>query len=270
MKYHHHRIITDTNHDLLYCDVPKASCTTIKAVWMDLNKSKAKNLTTVHKTYTANAAHTLDEMLSLHFIRQPTWPSGYENFTKFTVVRHPMDRLVSAYNNVVYYRKGMADHNPDVVTHFEGKLNTSGLNPGSLTFNRFLQEVTNSKSKVYHNRHWNPVSEICSICHIRYDYLLKLERIFNDFQLVSKVLGHPHFKLSTYGVTNAGTMREEMKGNEKLWQRYLPQYKHVTNVTILRVLKRYGMDLTLFGYHFDTTSYIASCSTSDNQGHVFC
>ena len=271
LHYHHHRIVVDSWHKLLYCEISKGGCSTVKAVWMDLNESKEKNLTRVKKPRTAKAAHQLRRDVGLSIKLSQTWPNGYDNHTKFIVVRHPMDRLVSAYYNVVNFKRGMADHTPEILKYYKVKKHIKILNEKSLSFEQFLSDITNHNG-IYNDRHWNPISETCSICQVKYDYFLRLETIFDDFQPISSILGHPHFKLKTYGALNGNTQRKRniAHDNSLNWSKYLPQYQKVSKMVLEKVLQRYQYDLNLFGYYFNSTTYIASCLISHDGKTPLC
>ena len=237
---------------------------------MDLIKSSEKNLTFVRKTHNASSAHHIRNS-GIKLRVSHAWPKGLEKYTKFIVVRHPMDRLVSAYYNLVNYTKGMGDHASYVVEYFQKKKNLDVVNWQTLSFEQFLTEIT-THNAIYNDRHWNPISDTCSICIVKYDYLLRLETIFGDFQPISNILGHPFFKLEKYGALNGNKKRQRSVSHENglNWSKYLPQYRNVSKNVLKKVLKRYQYDLNLFGYYFNTSTYIASCSISQDGETPLC
>ena len=50
----------------------------------------------------------------------------------------------------------------------------TGENP---TFWEFVQGITREG---INDRHWNPVSLQCNLCHVKYDYIIKLETMAED------------------------------------------------------------------------------------------
>ena len=271
LHYHHHRLFVDSWHKLLYCEISKGGCSTIKAVWMELNESDEKNLTYVKKTENSRFAHRIRNNSGTSLIVSQKWPKGYENYTKFIVVRHPMDRLVSAYYNLVNFTKGMADHTPNVVQYFKKSKHIKELNQKTLSFDQFLGEIV-QKSGIYQDRHWNPISETCSICMVKYDYFFRLETIFDDFQPIASILGHPHFELRNYGALNGNDKRRIRVTDKKglNWYKHLPEYQNVSKEVMRQVFERYQYDLKLFGYHFNTSTFIASCSVVHDGETALC
>lgn len=97
---------------------------------------------------------------------------------KFLIVRHPLERLLSAYRdklehmqNREYYYKRFGRR---IVLKYRQSGNMTRLEP---TFAEFLRFIVREK---YFDEHWMPYSRTCQPCTIHYDYILKFETLDRD------------------------------------------------------------------------------------------
>ena len=92
------------------------------------------------------------------------------NYLTFSFVRHPFDRLVSAYREKVEKKdKGL------YVKHRLQK------KYGSSDFNTFLQHVINGyKNHDQIDRHWRLFESRCAYCDLRYDVIGRAETFNED------------------------------------------------------------------------------------------
>lgn len=89
-------ILIDHQHKLLYCYVPKVACTNWKRVLMVLTgRSNASNLVDIPATL----AHNVNSSLSLPELNAIDAQNCLNNYVNFLMVRHPFERLLSAYRN---------------------------------------------------------------------------------------------------------------------------------------------------------------------------
>lgn len=97
---------------------------------------------------------------------------------KFLIVRHPLERLLSAYRdklehmqNREYYYKRFGRR---IVLKYRQSMNVTKLEP---TFAEFLRFIVSEK---YFDEHWTPYYRTCEPCMIHYDYILKFETLDRD------------------------------------------------------------------------------------------
>lgn len=89
-------ILIDHHHKLLYCYVPKIACTNWKRVLMVLTgRSNASNLVDI----SATLAHDVNSTLSLPELSENDAQHCLNSYINFLMVRHPFERLLSAYRN---------------------------------------------------------------------------------------------------------------------------------------------------------------------------
>lgn len=107
----------------------------------------------------------------------------------------------------------------------------------SFTFNQFLQHVVWTYDHGIVNNHWMTYTRYCDPCRWKFDYILKLETIEEEFDyLLHQVLG--------YSKTIQLPVRHVSHGYSDR-QRY---YTNVSRELMERVFDIYKNDFTLFGY----------------------
>lgn len=118
-------ILIDHQHKLLYCYVPKVACTNWKRVLMVLTgRSNASNLVDI----SATLAHDVNSTLSLPELSETEAQYCLNNYINFLMVRHPFERLLSAYRNkfesshpsAKYFQVSFIVHVNKIKTYFRG------------------------------------------------------------------------------------------------------------------------------------------------------
>lgn len=180
----------------------------------------------------------------------------YPEFTKegttFLFVRHPFERLLSAFRdkledptvqgkkfNEYYYNK----YGRRIVMHFRREKIT-GPSFKYPRFHEFLEFLL-SRDLRYYDEHWAPYFMGCSPCHIPYNFIGHFETLYWDMHLLAnqtklvKQWDDPtdYFQSSTY-----------MEVSKKY-------YSLVDRDILRKVYQRYKLDFDMFGYSPD--EYIA-------------
>ena len=132
---------------------------------------------------------------------------------KFILVRHPFERLVSAFRDKIERNCNTAWQNPSYLSKLKKEITTKfranylqkfGANnlskenkfgaiiPNEVhkcvrtaalpTFWEFIQWFLRDKNYL-RNEHWAPVYDFCQICHTEYDYIFKFEEFGMKFQM---------------------------------------------------------------------------------------
>ena len=161
-------------------------------------------------------------------------------YTKIIIVRHPLERLYSAYSSkfvkyktneysndfqIRYSRQMMAFARkiPRKETPIDGK---------GLTFNEFLHYLSSHDTSDF-QEHWKPMHQICHPCLIQYDYIGKFENIQNDSNEILTHLGikDPVIRYAKPKPSNTASSLEELKPyfndsvSEMLYKNFLPDYE---------------------------------------------
>ena len=205
-------MIVDDKHKLIYCPIPKIGSTT----W-----ARYLNSAMGHGKLN-NTAGQVTKSLSMYTDEEAEY--RLTNYMKILVVRHPLDRLVSAYKDKIYqpgqmeylrpliidrvrhgithispaqYKKyfradrlyGVPDGVPDdpiLKQHYDDYLRVNEIgNPYRVNFTEFILYVTqHAVGRV--TVHWITMEHTCWPCDINYDVILKMETLTEDSEYVIK------------------------------------------------------------------------------------
>ncbi|XP_064083641.1 carbohydrate sulfotransferase 13-like [Macrobrachium nipponense] len=246
-----------TNHGLIYCPIFKAGSTT----WM-------KNLLTLaRETHFNGSLHA--KVTSLY----PT-PNGRQRIEnllqkslKFMIVRHPFERLLSAYRDKMLrvlktddpYRQMQLTILKDY-----GHIGTNASSPGDQSnggspketshpsFLQFLYKVRDEMQFFWKimdgavvDPHWTPYWYSCAPCQIQYDIIAKMETLDLDQEFII------HAGNLQDALVNARTHASKFDGYSDS-ETAANEYFKVIPLGLLKELEQlYWPDFKLFGYDAD-------------------
>lgn len=208
-KHSHFQQMRESNSDYSLRQFDEKQCIFVhlpKCAGVSVNKALFGNLGAGHMTLT---------QLSFAFS-----PKEMEDYFKFTIVRHPLDRLVSAFH---FLKKGGFD--PE-----DAKWADEHLTPYS-TFQDFVENWLTPEN-IWLKIHFQPQHFFLEDCwgEIDLDFVARFERLETDFRQICDRLGSrvelPHTNKSVRG---------------HFWDYYTPQ-------TARKVADIYRRDMELFGY----------------------
>ncbi|ELU12072.1 hypothetical protein CAPTEDRAFT_94633 [Capitella teleta] len=153
----------------------------------------------------------------------------YFSYYKILQVRHPFTRLISAYKDKVFGHPA-GDYR-------SCKLLVEGLVPPWV---QFAESVANRNSSC-RNRHWMPYVEVCPVCDMEFDAVIKLETISTDIEAFFKryISDKFHFYQVHSSAGEPGKTTED-------YMNELPE-------GVLSKLKMmFKTDMELFGYEIDS------------------
>ncbi|KAK7070159.1 hypothetical protein SK128_026569 [Halocaridina rubra] len=211
----------------------QVSCSTWLSLWILLNEDD--------KTWEDNLnphAHTYGLLR-----RKPSASEMYykiTTYTKFILVRHPFERLLSAYRAkfespvnkpAVIYRRTYG-------VNIAAKYRTEPVNSTLLGFITFKELVAYILDKYprKNDRHWERYSRLCNPCAIEYDIIGKYETLKLDSDhFLDRIGAKPELRYPNEKKTNTSGLVNS----------YL---ETLTNKQIDGLLKLYKNDFNLFGY----------------------
>lgn len=168
-----------------------------------------------------------------------------KTYFKYIIVRHPLDRLASAYydkfrkiyddndNYMPALRRG-ARH--IIINHRAGfHDNGTTIDLNSVTFDEFVQYIL-SGDKRAQNEHWLTYQTLCEPCLVNYDYIATVETHDIDVPQILELMGASKYKFPD---VHRNTARPDF---------YQGFYDNITAETLERLLLRYGVDMEMFGY----------------------
>jgi hypothetical protein len=226
------------------CEISKSGCTSLKSYWITIRNKNFSNLR-------GNDMHSTKTLSYVGLLYGFSWNKNFENYHKFLVVRHPLDRLLSAYYNMIHYKNGEPgprDTIPDILLKYDKELHGNIRN---LSFSQFVEYITNPDSKFYNDRHWIPYTETCLICKVEYDHVLRLETLPTEFDMFKESIGAS--KELSMGISKLNTSRPK---NTTV---VLEEYKALPLWLMYKVLYRYSHDMQMFGYGFNMPDYATIC-----------
>ena len=174
------RIIVDEKNKVLYCSIPKVACSSFKT--FVLKAATGINNTHFHvnnkdQLWRVGLKYLIDYDPKDREIKLTT-------YFKFIIVRHPFDRLISAYQNKFSSRTKCLKRYQKLTKKIFKENSTAdkygGIKP---TFDQFLYLVVKYHETRFKNRHWLSYYEHCHPCNIKYDYIIKFETIEHDLKL---------------------------------------------------------------------------------------
>lgn len=185
--------------------------------------------------------------------------------TKFMIVRHPFERIVSAYRDklenlnigrehgaqhfyekygkkiVQKYRKG-PQNNTIHATYLEQNTNLPAPRGVEPTFEEFVKYLIDTDLVHYADDHWIPYYLYCTPCYLDYEVIAKFETLDRDqryliqkLELENKV--NPKWKHLTKGKKTADVVKEYMAT--------------ISKSDILKLSRKYIVDFEMYNYSFD-------------------
>ncbi|KAB7504761.1 Carbohydrate sulfotransferase 14, partial [Armadillidium nasatum] len=120
-----------------------------------------------------------------------------QNYKKFVVVRHPFERVISAFKNKFeknytssqYFKKRFGVL---ILKRFRNgdSFNVNGDGVKFSEFVRYMIDTYNDDpSKL--NEHWAPVDQLCHPCDVRYNIIGKYENLEEDAQHILESINAP-------------------------------------------------------------------------------
>lgn len=225
-----HLLVNDENK-AIYCYIAKVGCSNWKRMWMIL--TGASSVTDVNDIVSKKAhEYTAKMQLRKKGIKNDVLIDKLESYTKVIVVRHPIERLISAYLNKIHHEHGTAPFQKQVLPFVKKQRNSANLT--NIEWPEFISFVVSSNGRL--NEHWRPFNSLCFPCDIKYDVIVKFETIDEDSERFLRKIGAPehlHFP-----------------SRKKIVQSSLvgPYSRNLTHDHITGILKYFGKDFDMFEY----------------------
>ncbi|KAK2150280.1 hypothetical protein LSH36_414g03007 [Paralvinella palmiformis] len=251
-------MIVDDRHKVIYCMIPKVACTTFQKLMARSLTNDTINLTRIHFVGFINS-------LGMRFLDKYSKKDRelrLQTYFKFTVVRHPFDRLLSAYADKfanpgrnmmsVAHLQKRAEMRFGNFTRFDEK------GKPLLSLNQFLELV--SRDREFHDKHWQSYHDLCQPCAMNYDHVIRLETIDND---IGPVLEHLNYTRPETGDKQENSRRNV--SNKLVEVNY--HFRRLNPGIMNGLLQIYARDFQLFGYSW---SYAAGAGCVNRTGNGMC
>ncbi|XP_069981640.1 uncharacterized protein [Penaeus vannamei] len=150
------------------------------------------------------------------------------------------DKFVGTYMAVVGRQMGLQDAVVFAYGNMTEQLKTRYGNV-SFSFNEFLEFVVWSNDLGVLDSHWTPCTELCVPCRQDYQYILHLETIAQESEVLLQDVGYPQeFRLPAKHRTKEHANVTDSDD--------LAYFKNVPKDLMERILKIYEFDFDVFGY----------------------
>ncbi|XP_022079703.1 carbohydrate sulfotransferase 11-like [Acanthaster planci] len=233
-----HLLVLDS-HKIIYCYVPKVSCTNWKRILL-----VAKGIFPSVKKIEQRQTHlaTDSHMRTLSSYPLATATRLLKEYKKFLFVRHPFERILSAYIDKFQMDYPASKHFRETsaveMVRYGDVSNTQRLKDGTLniSFQQFSRYISDPKNQNL-EPHWQEMYRQCQPCMIKYDYIGNYSTLKEDADFIIKAtnLNQP-FPDST---NPTGSSKQS-----KI-RRFFSQ---LTAADIGDLYRRYSTDFQLFGY----------------------
>ena len=180
------------------------------------------------------------------------------NYTKFIVVRHPLERLISAYRDKmqgkdVTFRNAVQE----VIARFRRNETDTAEYP---TFREFVQMVL-SKGILSINPHWDNYFFDCDVCSVKYDYILKIETMEHDLKMFLSSVYLNEVKYVTEYKLNS--FRPPVELSDKPFSQYLNYFEELSSEEIQGLSSKFQYESNFYGYSFNQKTLHAECCDKD-------
>ncbi|XP_063701867.1 carbohydrate sulfotransferase 11 isoform X2 [Culicoides brevitarsis] len=227
-------------HHLLWCNVFKAASTS----WMYnfnvlagyspefLKKTKLVPLILARKRYPRPSVEELIE--------------AQNGSITFLIVRHPFERLLSAYRDKLQFALPHTLHSAlgqKIIRKYREK--KFQLKPSKYAirwpiFGEFAEYLIDEyKAGKMLDMHWTPITQFCTPCQVKFDVIAKFETLDEDQQYLIHKAGLSHLIAPQWKNSGKG------KNTSDLLKKY---YSTLTQRQIREIYEIFKYDFELFGY----------------------
>ncbi|XP_031786796.1 carbohydrate sulfotransferase 11 isoform X1 [Nasonia vitripennis] len=231
--------LVNREHHLIWCNVFKAASTS----WMYnfnllagyspqfLKASKAVPVSLARQKYPRPTAEELGKFLN--------------DSLSFLIVRHPFERLLSAYRDKLEHSLPHTFHSKlgsHIVSHYRTKSPKSSgkRGPRYPLFEEFVRWLLCEwKAGNELDMHWTPIVNFCTPCQVRFDVIAKFETLHDDQNYLIKQahVGHiikPEWKNPTRGVQTKDVVKQ--------------YFSQLSKMQIKQLYEMFRYDFILFDY----------------------
>lgn len=231
------KLFVDMNHNTTWCPVYKAASTTMMQVF-----AKFKGLWKKDKTLTIKNGMQLNKIIqSVDTLDSKSYQKIMTSTNKILVVRHPFERLLSAYRDKLEQR----DNRKYYYEKYGQKIIKKYGDPNNQrvpTFTQFLKYI--SEDNYSRDEHWRPVATHCVPCLFPYDYVLKTESFDHEIKLLFKMLGMQKYLPETKLHVNQNGATSPQLANA--------YFSEVPKQLLKKLYNIYKNDFKLFNYAPDS------------------
>jgi len=257
-KTSHHQFFVQREWGLMWCKVPKAASTSWLHAFLTLAQVPEHEIPE-------------DNAMGLHALLRDKYPLLSKNLNnkympaslKFLVVRHPFERIMSAYadklqsyNRDLKYRGGyyFAMYGSEIVEkyrpRYQAKFPQNPLflqkEPSFVEFVHYLIETPITK----YDEHWRPQFLLCPPCHFKFDIIVKMETFKRDTDFIL-------YQRDLNDIISFSNKQPKVKSKDLRRQFFSQLSKNMVKT----LYDKYRVDFEMFEY--DISEFIKYATDSD-------
>ena len=256
-------ITTEETKRLAYCHVPKVASTLWMLTFAEMNHME-DNLTMYLNNHLALHGVIFSDFSFEVRSEKEINDINTSKLFKFVFIRHPFERLVSAYHDKFEYTKQaemMVPYFQHQIIKYMFKslrkpkptqMKTRARNPLDIdmSFENFINFVLEeaSYSKISEpSKHWWPYSDLCKMCKIEFDFIGEIESLQTDVRCILK-----HFKSYTLLQKMLDRIKKKINdaGGTHTKNMTLEYFSKLSKETIQKLYYFYKVDFDLGRYAF--------------------
>ncbi len=208
---------------VIYCRINKAGSSAAKHYFRSINNDKKS---VGGKTeYFPGFKHPQTGYYHLLHLPLSEALEKFGSYRKLVLVRHPLQRFVSAYYEIVVSGNQGIGRDVKNITHF-------------------VTDLVTQKRKV----HWLDYQSLCHPCQMNYDYVVKMETLKSDNMVLNKLLGGDPNARYPEARVNKNLMEAEGTSSAYKYDEILRDLELQHPDIFRQVLQKYSADMELFGY----------------------
>jgi hypothetical protein len=179
--------------------------------------------------------------------------NGLGRFTKIIFVRHPFERLVSAYQSKLVRNDNSSSYYKSVARNIIRKYrlhhqsNPFPLPSGDdvVTFSEYVNFIVDEwkYGSKWMDVHWTPITDLCLPCTMQYDFVGKFETLNEDVEFMLR-------KLNENNLSWLFTSKRRQPRATLLWQQLMEELSHEQ---LNDLNSMFADDFRIFGYPLYTT-----------------
>ncbi|CAH1791988.1 unnamed protein product [Owenia fusiformis] len=225
-------IYVDTKNKFIYCYVPKVASTQWRDILLanfmgiDANYIRKKRIDWKY-WYNSKKLKQLKLFPKYEIIKM------LNSFFKFMMVRNPMERVLSVWNDKFmdsknkFYRQRLGR---DIVKLFRKNATSSEIERGFIRFDEFIKYIAMSKDPLDRDEHWSRYYDLCRPCDLYYDVIGTYETLNIDSDYILERIGildkfrFPVIPSKAQSVLNQYTATLELQDQQKFYQIFKTDY----------------------------------------------